>query len=338
MNRKATAGLLLCLFFIQACSSFRTELYREETLHRYREACKCYQRGEYEAARTGFENVIAIDPEYGPAHAALGNLALIGENYSGAMAHYRAAVAVDPELETDLQPLIMVALAQLARAPLEQAGTSLAAIYPLMMEARMAALEDLLAKDISLPLLARDTLGITPGRLGELQQKAAALADPMRGSIRLRLFLGYLLFAGRIDDALATAMIVGAVAEAERRDQKEAYIVIGQLYERQGAANAAVDAYLAAVGAGLPLTAVAHHLARIYQVDMESILPSASFPDQDNDPHAPMRVEMSTFIPALQPKVRFPSRCGSYSLPVGREHRAASGFDAAAGQGLRDAR
>ena len=293
-------SVIALLLLLQACSGFRTEIYREETFYRYNEACKLYKQGDYKAARSVLEDVIALDPDYGPAHAAMGNLALIGEDYSGALRHYQKAVAVDSEYEAELRPLIMVASAHNERAPLQKAGIGLNQIYPLIMADRVAELEALLAKDMPLQLLANDTMGITPGRLGELQRKVAETAGPLNGSVRYRLFLGYLLFSGQSDDALATAMIQSAAGEAAGRDRQEALVVLGQLYERQGKANTAVDNYLAAVDAGLPMTDVAHHLARIYRVDIESLLPPKDTEAEDTEQAEPMGIEISILLPSSE--------------------------------------
>lgn len=300
MSFRQSAWVMLLLLFIQACGGLRTELYREETLHRYKGACKLYQQGDYTAAGTGFEAVAAMDPDYGPAHAALGHLALIREDYPAALTHYQDAVAADSELEPVLQPFILVALAHRARAPLRQAGVSLGQLYPLLMADRRSEVEAILAQDFPLRLLSGDTMGITPGRLGEMQQKIAATADPTVGSLRFRLFAGYLLFYGQTDDDLAAALIGSAVSGADGRVKQEALIVLGQLHERRGDANAAVDAYLAAVDAGLPMTDVAHHLARVYGVDIESILPPRDHRDEPTKNAAsvkPMDIEIATYLP-----------------------------------------
>jgi tetratricopeptide (TPR) repeat protein len=292
------ALVLLLQAILFSCSGLRTEIYREETLHRYNQACKFYKQGDYQTARSEFETIIGFDPDYGPAHAALGNLALIGEDYPSALIHYQAAVAADPELEIELQPLIMVASAHEVRVPLQKVGVGLDQIYQLIMADRRAEVEALLDQDIPLQLLANDTMGITPGKLGEMQHKIAETAYPSMGSMRYRLFLGYLLFFGQIDDALATAMIQSAVIGAAGRDRQDALVVLGQLQERRGEADAAVDAYLAAVDTGLPMTDVAPHLARIYRVDIETIMPARSAPVGDASPQEPMRIEITTFLPS----------------------------------------
>ncbi len=292
------ALVLLLQAILFSCSGLRTEIYREETLHRYNQACKHYKQGDYQSARAELETIIGFDPDYGPAHAALGNLALIGESYRSALIHYQAAVAADPELEAALRPLIMVARAHKEREPLQKAGVGLDQVYPLIMADRRAAVEALLNQDIPLQMLANDSMGITPGKLGEMQCKIAETGEPLIGSVRYRLFLGYLLFFGQKDDALATATIQSAVAEAVGRDRQEALVVLGQLHERRGKANAAVDAYLAAVDAGLPMTDVAHHLARVYRVDIETIMPPKAAPSEDASPKAPMRIEISTHLPS----------------------------------------
>ena len=321
MELKRFVGLLLMIFFVQACGSLRTELYREETLHRYQGACKLYKAGDYAGAGEGFEAVVAMDPDYGPAHAALGNLALIREDYPGAVAHYRKAIAVDPELEPDLQPFIMVAQAQEERAPLREAGVSLNQLYPLIMGDRRAEAETILEEDIPLRLLANDTMAITPGRLDEMRQEIAETADPLTGSVRYRLFGGYLLFYGQTDDDLAAALICGAADEAAGRERQEALVVLGQLHERRGDPNAAVDAYLAAVDAGLPMTDVAHHLARVYRVDIETILPPKNAGGEETAPSEPMGIEISTYLPpsrtpdlgaaALPKEIKSAERTGS---------------------------
>jgi tetratricopeptide (TPR) repeat protein len=234
MKLKQSAGLIIFFLSLQACSGLRTEFYREETLHLYQGACKLYEEGDYEPAGTGFEAVLAMDPDYGPAHAGLGHLALIREDYPGALAHYRHALAADPDLEADLQPFITVALAHQERAPLEETGISLDQICSLIMADRRAEVEAILAKKIPLKQLASDTMGITPGRLGEMQQKIAATAGPLAGSMRYRLFAGYVLFYGQTDDTLATPMIASAAYEATGRERQEALVVLGQLHERQG--------------------------------------------------------------------------------------------------------
>lgn len=309
------ALFVLLQITLWACSGLRTEMYRAETSFRYKEACRLYKQGDYQAARSGLEVVITLDPAYGPAHAALGNLDLIGEDYPNALAHYQRAVAVDPELETALQPLIMVADAHQAREPLHKAGVGLARVYPLIMEGRWTELQVLLDKDFPLLLLANDTMGITPGKRGELQRKISLVADSFDGSVRCRLFFGYLLFSGHTNDSLAMAMLHRAVAEATNRDRQEALVVLGQLYERQGEANTAVDTYLVAVEAGRPITEVAHHLARVYRVDIASVLSPNERPAEGVLPPEPMHIEILTDIPPA-PALELGSLTDAKEIPI----------------------
>jgi Tfp pilus assembly protein PilF len=297
-----------------ACGTFRTEIYREETLYRYKEACQRYKQGDYDAAQDDLEKVIEMDPNYGPAHAALGNLALIVEDYKAALEHYRKAVAVNPELEADLQPLILVAGAHRQRDPLRKAGVGLDQVYPLIMSERLADLGSLLEKDVPLLLLANDTMSITPGKLGAMRGKAAEMAHPEVTPVRLRLFLGYLLFAGQNDDALAAVMIQSALPQVKGPDRQEAWVVLGQLFERQEDLDMAVDAFLAAVDAGLPMSAVAHHLARVYRVDLDSVLPVATGPAQTSPGLASMGMEIRSHIPA-----RPDLATGSLSGPIANQ-------------------
>jgi len=322
---KLLALFLLLHTTLWACSGFRTEIYREETFYRYSEACKLYKQGDYIAARYGLEDVIALDPAYGPAHAAMGNLDLIGEDYPNALIHYRMAVATDPELEAALRPLIMVAIAHKERGPLQQTGVGLAQIYPLIMEERWAELEAFLDKDIPLLLLANDTMGITPGKLGELQRKISLVADPFEGSVRCHLFLGYLLFSGQTDDSLAIAVLHHAVGETTGRDRQETLVVLGQLHERQGETDTAVDAYLAAVDDGLPITEVAHHLARVYRVDIASIMPPHEGPAESAVPPEPMRIEIVTDIPPA-PELDLGSLTEAKDIQIGTRQSARNTF------------
>jgi tetratricopeptide (TPR) repeat protein len=292
--------VLLLQAILWGCAGLRSEFYREETTHCYKAACQLYKQGDYRTARSGFAHVIALDPNYGPAHAALGNLALIGEDYPGALTRYRAAVNANPELAADLQSLIMVANAHMERRPLRKAGISLDRLYPLIMAGRMHAIEALLEKDIPLHLLANDTMGITPGRLGEMRAKIAATADPLKGSPRYRLFLGYMLFGSQIDDALAADLLKSTVRQSPPKDQQRAFVVLGQLYERQSQLNPAVDAYLAALDAGLPVTSVAHHLARLYRVDTDRILGPEAVPTGVGALPVSMQFDMSASVPVLR--------------------------------------
>ena len=300
MNLKPSVGLIVLLLLLQACGGLRTEFYREEARHCYQSACTLYRQGDYAAAGAGFEEVVAMDPKYGPAHAGLGHLALIRETYSAALTHYQDAVAANPELAPDLQPFIIMAQAHNERAPLREAGVSLDQLYPSMMADRLEEVETILAGEIPLRLLAGDTMGITPGRWGEMQRKIADTADPSTGGVRYRLFAGYLLFFGQTDDGLAAALIDSAVGEAAGRERQEALVVLGQLHERRGDVNAAVDAFLTAVDAGLPMAGVAHHLARVYRVDIGTIMPPKDTALEETAPSAPVGIEISTYLPPSQ--------------------------------------
>ena len=321
MNLKQFLGLICLLLSFQACSGLRSEFYREEIHYRYQGASKLYRQGDYSAAGAEFEAVIAMDPTYGQAHAALGHLALIREAYPAALTHYQDAITTDPQLKPDLQPFILVALAHKERAPLQRAGVSLDQLYPLIMADRLAEVETILANDIPLALLAGDTMGITPGRLGEMRQRIAETADPSAGSLRFRLFAGYLIFFGRRDDDLAAALLASTVEEAKGSDRQEALVVLGQIHERRGDANAAVDVYLAAVEAGLPMTEVAHHLARVYRVDIETILPAAYDMEEATVRPAPMGIAVAMPIPPSRPPT-----LGAAALPKEINPTGSKGF------------
>jgi tetratricopeptide (TPR) repeat protein len=290
--------VVLFCFLLFSCSTLRTELFREETHHRYKQACTLYQQGDYDSAREEFETVLDFDPDYGPAHAALGNLAMIKEAYTEAAEHYGRAIEVDPELEAELAAMRTVAAAHTRREPLRRAEVSLGQVYPLVMEDKQAELEAVLEKEIPLDLLAGDTMSITPGKMREMQAKIAETVRLEKGSVRYRLFAGYLLFYGKTNDAIAAKVILETAPAAETTEQQKAFVMLGHLCERLGKKNDAVNAYLAAVHAGLPLADVAHHLARVYGVDIATILPERQEPSTVQAASEPMAIEIRGSLPA----------------------------------------
>ena len=102
-------ALLFLAVFTCGCASLRTEFYRGETRYIYNRGCQQYRQGDYDLAREDFKKVLALDPDYGPAHGALGNIALAEGLHEAALAYYRSAIQVDPELENDLRPFILIA-------------------------------------------------------------------------------------------------------------------------------------------------------------------------------------------------------------------------------------
>jgi tetratricopeptide (TPR) repeat protein len=272
---KGMVFLILLAALFSGCASLRTEFYREETRHLYESGCRSYKQGDYDAARIAFSSIVELDPDYGPAHAALGNLAMIGEDYEQAYEHYQRALRHDPELRGELLPLVMISDTHTARRPLIEAGVELADVYPLVMDEKFAELQKLLGqKDLPLELLATDSLSLTPGRIGELRQKAAELAPEASGPAPYRLFLCYLLFYSADYDQICLRLLDDLTLEASGPLVQQAHVLAGRLRERLGDKKGARDGYLAAVNAGLPMEAVAHHLARLYLVDIKTILPT----------------------------------------------------------------
>ena len=181
---------------ISCCTQLRTEFYRDETAHLYKVGCNHYAQGDYAAARDVFEKLLVLDPDYGPAYVSLGNLAMIDGRYELACDYYARAVARDPELEKDVQPFLAVSMLHRQRIPLVDRGIELANVYPLLMAEKNDDIEELLAGDIPLELLANDSATVTPGQLGEMRGVAARLAQDQDISVKFRLFLAYLLLAG----------------------------------------------------------------------------------------------------------------------------------------------
>ncbi len=271
-------SLLLFTFFLSGCAHLRTEFYRDETKHLYETGCQFYKQGDYENSRTLFEETVSLDPDYGPAHAALGNLAMIREEYENAYNHYQQAISCDPELRKELLPFLMVSNMHKVREPLTKAGVDLAKIFPLFMADKKEELQLLFEEDLPIELLAKDSVSLTPGQLAELHQKASEVALYLPKSSSYRLFVSYLLFNSERFDQI-TGKLLGSIIRSTEGDQlQDAYVLLGRLHERMGDNNEAVDAYLAAVDAGKPLEDVAHYLARIYQVDIAKVIPEKNEP------------------------------------------------------------
>lgn len=276
--------LLLCGLALVSCTQLRTEFYRNETGYLYEVGCSHYKQGDYDAAQKVLDELISLDPDYGPAYAALGNLAMIDEKYEQAYDYYQQAIDHDPELEKDILPFLLVSSMHKTRQPLTDSGIDLAVIYPLMMDEKIREIETLLEQDIPLELLARDSVSLTPGQLGELRLKGAELAPAMEVFSNLQLFTAYLLFYGGGNESIVEQLLLAMIQTAAGPDKQEASILMGRMQEKQGDYVAAARWYLAAVQAGAAIEDVAHHLARIYQVDLETILPSQSdtHPETDN--------------------------------------------------------
>ncbi len=272
-SNPAVIVLLVLQCCLVACAPLRSEFYRNETKALYEDAVRHYKEGDYDRARRSFEKVIQLDPDYGPAHAALGNLAMIEEDYDRAVASYQEALRQDPELEVELQPLLLTAESYQRQAPLIEAGIHLGQVYALVMEEDLATLNRRITPELPLELLASDPLNITPGQLGELRLKITELAAGAELSDATRLLFAYILFPDGGLDKTTTALIAAITKGSEPQVRQQGFILLGRLKERAGYNNDAVDAFLAAVEAGSPIPEVAHHLARLYGVDIATVLP-----------------------------------------------------------------
>ena len=268
--------LIVCGLLFAGCTQLRTEFYRSETGHLYKAGCALYSQGDYAAAGEVFEELLRLDPDYGPAYVSLGNLAMINEQYELACDYYERAVAHDPELEKDVLPFLAVSTMHRERKPLVDRGIDLAKLYPLLMENRIDEIEALLAGDIPLELLAKDSATVTPGQLSEMRGVAVTSAQDRTISENYQLFLAYLLFHGAGTELALEELLARTLQTAEGAAKQEAHILMGRLQERRGNNTVAVENYLAAVRAGAAPEQVAHYLAKIYRVDIEAVLPSQS--------------------------------------------------------------
>ncbi len=142
------------------------------------------------------------------------------------------------------------------------------------MEKRFAEIEVLLAGDIPLELLAKDSATVTPGQLQEMRAKAIETVRDQELSVNLQLFLGYLLYHGEGSEPVVEELLARTLQTAEGAQEQETHILMGRLQEQKENNAAAVEHYLAAVRAGAAPEHVAHYLAKVYRVDIETILPS----------------------------------------------------------------
>jgi len=241
-----------------------------------------------------------LDPDYGPAHVALGNIAFIKADYNAALTHYKTAIRVDSELEAALRPVIQATTLRIARAPIEKAGFSMRQVHRLMMAGDQSKIEALLNEDFPLELLAQDTLSITPSELGELSRRVAAnLKLDNIWSVRCRLFWAYFLFYNHIELDSAAVLIYSAVPELENKERRIAYEVLGQIHEKVGDLNLAVDAYVLAKKDGLSDLRLSHHLSRIYG---SSVPNSENEKQRSSDSSTPtLTIEIS--VPTKRPMI-----------------------------------
>ena len=286
--------LLLCVLVLASCTQMRSEFYRNETQYLYELGCTHYKQGEYKPAQKVLEELITLDPDYGPAYAVLGNLAMIDEQYELAYDRYQLAIDHDPELEKDILPFLMVSTMHKARKPLLDSGVDLGMIYPLMLADKFDEIETLLADDVPLELLVKDSVSVTPGQLHEMRVKAVKLVSEAQISVNFQLFLAYLLYYGDGNESIIEELLSTMIQVAHGSEKQETSVLMGRLQEKQGNYIAAAKWYLAAVQAGATIEDVAHHLAKIYQVDLETILP----PKNEVHPETDISVVDDAALPA----------------------------------------
>lgn len=147
-------------------------------------------------------------------------------------------------------------------------------------------LENLLSKDVPLELVAKDTLSLTLEELLKLRALIVKRVDAGGGSHRYRLFFGYFLFCSDQRDWLAAKVLEDAAKDVSGRDQQDAYMITGKLYERMGQEKRAANAFLKAVNAGMPLAEVVPFLAEIYGIAVEKIT-TVSGPSKKNKKAVP---------------------------------------------------
>jgi len=262
----------LTITLASGCGVLCSGFYRGETHYLYNQGSHAYKAGEFDRARECFQQVVKVDPRYARAFAGLGNLALIKGDFDEAIRCYSQAMTIEPGLEKTLIPLVLVAKEQQARQPVVNCGVDLRRILTLLSNGRENELENLLSGNVPLELVAKDTLSLTLEELVKLRTLVVERVDSGGGSPRCRLFFGYFLFYADQRDWLAAKVLEDAAKDVSGRDQQDAYMITGKLFERMGQEKKAANVFLKAVKAGMPLAEVAPFLAKIYGIPVEKII------------------------------------------------------------------
>jgi tetratricopeptide (TPR) repeat protein len=304
------------------CGLLRSEFYREETQHLYREAAAAYRSGNAEAAAATFGRILQLDPQHGCAHAALGNLALANGDYAPAAAHYRRALAADADLETLVRPNLLRSLYMERQAPLAAAGVRLEQIAGLVAEGRFRTLDAALAApSVPIERLAADSGLLTQAQLAVVLRSALAGVAGGAGSPRCRLFLAWLLHHHHVADRECAAALGDLPARLEGADRASAFMLQGRLLERIGRRKRAAQGYLAAYAAGRPVEAVARRLAPMVHLPVTRVvhmLQTGSRPAADpaavrRRPDHPLRRRLEIVLqnparrPAYANRLKFPT-------------------------------
>lgn len=265
---------VLLTYFLASCTLLKSEFYREETKHLYQTGCIAYKEGNYSDAKKLYQHVIELDIDYGPAYAALGNIAIVEKDFEAAHAYYEKAIEYDPELKSQIFPLLFNSKIYKTNQPLIKAGVSLASIYPLIMADKQEELEILLAKPLPLALLAKDCLSITPGELAEIRAKVADTFANRSGSINYQLFTSYLLFHDDRHDEQVVKRLLELIPVISMDDQQEANLVLGQLFLRSNHKDKALFHFLASLDAGNDIENVAPFLSQLLKLDEQALITS----------------------------------------------------------------
>lgn len=274
MIRLFQVVLLFILFFsVSGCAPVRTEFYRGETKFLYQRATDAYKNGDFATAKEDYTRITKLDPNYGSAYAALGNIALVEKRYDEALSLYNTAIEYNTDLKDKLLSHIFTSRMYQANKPLADCGVVLNDFYIPLLEEDTASIESLLQKELPLDILAKDSLSVAPGKLGEMRQKAVELSQTSEGSIMYKMFLAHLLFYAEEYDQQLIPLLQKIIEKASDPDNlKKAAILLGKTYERSGKLNDAVDAFLAASDLGVSMEEIAPFLARLYNVEEDIFL------------------------------------------------------------------
>jgi len=261
--------VLLCLFC--RCSRVRTEVFRNETLHLYRQGNVAYRSGDYDGAAEFYTRVIKLNPAYARAHVGLGNVAVLNQDFPEARKHYQSAM----ELEPQLKPEVTARLSEVAISPqsasLPASGIDWHKVCRLITAGQFRALDKLLSKYISLDFSIMASGSMPATHMAPCLDRIEQRVQTGKGSAAFMCFAGYALSVSDKTVYSAAAAFEQAAAAGDRNEKKKAYLALAALYDRIEDKDKAVEAYLKSVAAGVSMETVATELAALYGVPVEVV-------------------------------------------------------------------
>lgn len=200
------------------------------------------QSGDFRAAERNFTAVLEKTPEFYPAEAGLGYIALAQQDYPQAVARFDRAVAADPAY---VPALLGRGEAQLALGNTEQALRSL--------EAAVAADPSLTSIRTRVEVLRVRGLqeqvdaARKAAEAGRLPEARAAYTEAIAASPQSPFLYRELAEVERRAGHVAAALVHAEKAAELDPSDPRALVMLGEMYEAQGDYPRAIDTYMAAV-------------------------------------------------------------------------------------------